>query len=138
MKKITLLFILFVLPLVFFACKEDTELGKLTPIGFDKKTIEIPREGGTAVSTSKKTGWSIFSWYEYTENDTLHFHNELQEKNEQMFFKDTVSGDWYKMYKDGKKFSVELKPNTSEKERSLKVDLDGIGLLFEEITITQK
>lgn len=122
-----LFFILAILILSFSGCKEDVNFGEYEAIKMDKKSAEMTAEGG--VETFECQNYNLFlNSVEVIEG------GESVRKWETVKFKEEYPGhedDWFSFDfppKEGdrnytKKFRVEVEPNNTATERSVKFGL---------------
>lgn len=141
MKTTKLVILLCLFSLLLYACKEDEPMigNKITNIEFETLSAEIPKEGGIALIASKDTLWGIDGYYEIKNGEKIYIKNEFNVVNQiNVSTKDTVTGDWYTLYKKGNILITVLSPNHTDTTRRLWIMCGGWMRHQALITITQK
>lgn len=127
--------------LLVYACKDNDgiDCDKITKIEFETLSAELPKEGGIALIASKDTLWGIDGRYEMKNGKKIYIKNEFNVVNQiNVSPKDTVTGDWYTLYKKGNVLITVLSPNPTDTTRTLWIECGGWMRSQEFITITQK
>lgn len=141
MKTTKLATLLCLFSLLAYACKDDDKMDgdKITKIEFETLSAEIPKEGGVSLIASKDTLWGIYGHYEMKNGKKIYQKNEFNVVNQiNVSTKDTVTGDWYTLYKKGNVLITVLSPNSTDTTRTLWIECGGWMRSQEFITITQK
>lgn len=141
MKTTKLATLVCLFSLLVYACKDNDgiDCDKITKIEFETLSAELPKEGGIALIASKDTLWGIDGWYEMKNGKKIYIKNEFNVVNQiNVSPKDTVTGDWYTLYKKGNVLITVLSPNPTDTTRTLWIECGGWMRSQEFITITQK
>lgn len=120
------------------SCDDDEE-GELTPIGPEQTEMTISSEATSFAIKTQRAGWFLEQITEEAGGESRTIENTTRWIDGVATPLDTMAGSWYEVIRSTpKEVTFHLSENTSGEARKLIVTITGIGLTYDDLTITQE
>ena len=118
---------------------DNNEEGGLTPIVPEQTEFTLDSKAASFTVSTKESGWFLHEIKETTIYGSQFIRNETQLIDGVNIPLDTMSGEWYEVIKSKpKEVTFHIAENTTQETRQLILTITGIGMSYDDITITQE